>query len=139
MDEIEKANGTRRGPGRNERVSYDMKALRAMQERFQKNLKAHEAEEERLIGARLRRRGAERMELEPVIERAYASLDGMTALLRSLSAICEGEQVYAVKTVASRLRQELEAHLAYEEKVLFPLLRRRLARVSARGAAGDAG
>ena len=65
----------------------------------------------------------EREQLEPVIQRAHVSLDGMTALLRTLSEICDGTHMYAVRTMAERLHEELEAHLTYEENVLFPLLR----------------
>ena len=73
----------------------------------------------------LRGRETKRDELEPAIRRAHVSLDGMTALLRTLSNICDGTHVYAVRTMTERLNEELEAHLRYEEKVLFPLLRRR--------------
>jgi iron-sulfur cluster repair protein YtfE (RIC family) len=31
-----------------------------------------------------------------------------------------------VRELLSRLRQELESHLSYEEKILFPLLKKRL-------------
>ena len=37
-----------------------------------------------------------------------------------------------------RLRQELEAHLTYEEKILFPLLKKRLPEVQLRELASDA-
>jgi iron-sulfur cluster repair protein YtfE (RIC family) len=125
VDRIEQALGGQMGVGWDDCLCGDMSRFCAAQLAFQDRLKEHEAKEERLIGALLRCREAERAELEPVIERAHASLDGTLALLHTLSRICDGEHVYAVRTMAGRLREELEAHLTHEEKVLFPLLRGR--------------
>ncbi len=125
--EIEKTIGVRQGVGWDDRALCEVPALCAAQRRFQDELREHEAREERVMGAMLRGREAEREELEPEIRRAHVSLDGMTALLLTLSGVCDGTHVYAVRSMAGRLREELESHLTYEEKVLFPLLRRRRA------------
>jgi iron-sulfur cluster repair protein YtfE (RIC family) len=123
--EVEKAIGTQHGVGWDDQTSCEMPAFCAAQSRFQTELKKHEAKEDRVIDEMLQGREAEREQLEQAIRRAHVSLDGMTALLRTLSGVCDGTHVYAVRTMAERLHEELESHLTYEEKVLFPLLRRR--------------
>jgi iron-sulfur cluster repair protein YtfE (RIC family) len=123
--EIGKAIGAQHGVGWDDRTSYEPQSLCMAQQRFHDELKKHEAREESVIDEMLRDREAERVELEPEIRRAHDSLDGMAALLRTLSTVCDGTHVYAVRTVAERLNEELQAHLAHEEQVLFPLLRRR--------------
>jgi iron-sulfur cluster repair protein YtfE (RIC family) len=121
--EIEKTIGPQRGVGWDDRVFADLPALRAAQGRFQAALQAHEAKEDRVIHAGLRRRAAEREELETQVEKAHRTLDSMSELLHTLFSLCDGTHVHAIRCVSERLRQELEAHLEYEEKVLFPLLR----------------
>ena len=46
--------------------------------------------------------------------------------------------MHRVRELLFRLRQELEAHLTYEEKILFPLLKKRLPEVQLRELASDA-
>ena len=127
--EIEKAVGAQNGVGWDDRASCETTALRAAQRRFQDELKAHEAREERVVDAMLRDREREREQLEPAVRRAHVALDGLTALLRTLAGICDGTHVHAVRTAAERLHEELNAHLEYEERVVLPLLHpRRVAR-----------
>lgn len=123
-DRIELALGDKAGVGWDDCLCGDMAVFREAQRVFQDFLKNHESREERLIGAILGGRHDEYAELEPVIERAHSSLDRTLALLGALSRVCDGRHVYAVRMAAGRLRGELEAHLTYEEKVMFPLLRR---------------
>ena len=123
-DSIVMSLGAQTGVGWDDCTDCEMTNFFSAQRVFQDMLAEHEASEERVLHAFLRRRKSENAELEPVLHRAHASLNGMTALLRTLSNVCDGEHVYAVRTMAERLREELETHLTYEEKVLFPLLRR---------------
>jgi iron-sulfur cluster repair protein YtfE (RIC family) len=125
MKGIESVIGAQRGVGWDDQAFCEMAALRAAQQRFHDELKDHEIKEERLIDAMLRDCPAERTALEASIRRTHVSLEGMTALLGTLSGICDGTHVYAVRTMAERLREDLEAHLKYEEDVLFPYLARR--------------
>ena len=103
-----------------------LEELRSRQRRFEEELKEHEGREERLLARLSRLRTPAEPDLEPEIRRAHGSLEGMTALLRTLSGVCDGAHMGAVRSMTGRLREELELHLLYEEKVLFPLLRRRL-------------
>lgn len=122
-DAIGDCIGRQKGVGWDDRSSCDIAALSEAQKRFQEELHAHEAEEDRIFGAILRGVGSERDELEATVARAHRSLEGTTALLRTLTSICDGSHVYAVRTAAERLRAELESHLIYEETVLFPRAR----------------
>lgn len=110
------------GVGWNDRLEGSFDAFRAAQRAFQERFASHEAGEERVIAAFLRAKPGERADLEPVIERAHASLKRAIALLETLSCVCDGTHVRAVRLAAARLQDELEAHLSYEEDVLFPVL-----------------
>lgn len=123
-DRIVRSLGTQRGVGWEDCTDCEMTSFFSAQRVFQDMLAEHEAREERILGALLRHRETGSADLEPILHRAHASLNGMTALLRTLSNVCDGRHVYAVRTMAERLRDELERHLTYEEKVLFPFLRR---------------
>ncbi len=121
---IVRSLGTQTGVGWDDCAGCEMTSFFSAQRLFQEVLADHEAREERVLKVLLRHREIESAELEPVLHRAHVSLDGMTALLRTLSNVCDGKHVYAVRTMADRLSEELDVHLTYEEKVLFPLLRR---------------
>lgn len=69
-------------------------------------------------------------ELDAQTRAAFAegrrALAEIMKLFGAVAFSCDGEHVHRVRELLSRLRQELEAHLSYEEKTLFPLLRKRL-------------
>jgi iron-sulfur cluster repair protein YtfE (RIC family) len=54
------------------------------------------------------------------------SLREILKLFNVIAYNCDGEHVHRVRELLFRLREELEPHLEFEEKVLFPLLRARL-------------
>ncbi len=54
------------------------------------------------------------------------SLREILKLFNVIAYNCDGEHVHRVRELLFRLREELEPHLAFEEKILFPLLRARL-------------
>jgi iron-sulfur cluster repair protein YtfE (RIC family) len=115
--QVEAAVGAQGGVGWDDCVFCDLKKLRATQEEFSRELLAHEAVEERVVTERLRRR------LSEDIRKTHRTIERMLGLLRALSSLCDGQHVHSIRTAARRLREELEEHLAYEEKVLFPALR----------------
>ncbi|MBI4060712.1 MAG: hemerythrin domain-containing protein [Elusimicrobia bacterium] len=98
-------------------------------ERFSRELKgffaafkAHEAMEDAYLTRILHQ-----IEMEPDLNAAIAeghrAVAEMTKLFGAVAASCDGEHVYRLRTVLSRLSEELETHLSYEEKVVFPKLR----------------
>jgi iron-sulfur cluster repair protein YtfE (RIC family) len=121
--EIEKTIGPQREVGWDDRSDFKSAALQSASGRFHLELKAHEAKEDRVIARRSRGRDAGREELGSAIDKAHASLDEMDRLLSVMAGLYDGTHAHAVRTVAAELRRELEAHLEYEENVLFPLLR----------------
>ena len=70
-----------------------------------------------------RLRGPGRSELEAEVERAHKTLNDLTALLQTAATLCTEGRVHQLRAITERVREELETHLEYEEKVLFPLLR----------------
>ncbi len=117
-EEVEAAVGIQGGVGWDDCVVCDFKKLRATQERLARELAEHEKAEERVVAEMLRGR------LSEEIENTHRTIERMLQLLRALSSLCDGQHVHAIRTAAKRLRQELEQHLAYEEKTIFPALRR---------------
>lgn len=87
--------------------------------------RAHEAEEDGLLAE-----ASARVELEDATRSAFAesrrAVSDVMKLFNAVVFACDGEHVHRVREVLSRMRDEVEAHLAYEEKLLFPLLRERL-------------
>ena len=51
------------------------------------------------------------------------SLREILKLFNVIAYNCDGEHVHRVRQLLFRLREELESLLAFEEKILFPLLR----------------
>lgn len=122
---IEKSIGVKQGVGWDDRMSCETTILRASIERFYDVLREHEKKEDRVIDKILCDCRGNRETVEAEIAKAHVSLNEMTILLSSLFAVCDGAHMYAVRNAAERLKSELEAHLTYEEKVVFPLLSRR--------------
>jgi hypothetical protein len=113
--------GPQRGVGWDDRSNCDVVAFRMARDRLAGDLAEHERREEDLMTRRLR--GPGRGELESEIERAHKTLNDLTGLLQTAATLCVEGRVYQLRTVAERVREELETHLDYEEKILFPLLR----------------
>lgn len=108
--------GPQRGVGWEDQCCCDLSALRAALGDFSCKLSAHEEKEERFI------EGCRVPEMGPWIEESHASLNRLMVLLRATLAASDGVHMHSIRTVASRISDELDAHLVYEEKVLFPLL-----------------
>ena len=123
-ERIERSLGPQTGVGWDDLAAGELTGFCEAQRLFSDVIREHEEREERVIDDLLRSRADDRAELAPVIEGAHASLNALMALLGTVSGVCDGTHVHAVRSIAQRLREELEIHLAYEEKVLFPLLRR---------------
>jgi hypothetical protein len=118
---LESLLGPQRGVGWDDESDCDVAAFRAARDRLAHDLTDHEGREERFMARHLRTPG--RGELEAEIERAHKTLNNLVLLLQSAAELCTQKRVHRLRTIVSRVREELETHLSYEEKVLFPLLR----------------
>lgn len=114
------------GVGWDDCVALDQKRLLRDILAFIESVKTHETQEEAFL---TEVSGA----LEPdeqtraALAEGRRSLSELMKLLGVVAFTCDGEHVHRVRELLFRLRDELEPHLAYEEKTLFPLLRERLA------------
>lgn len=117
---LEALLGPQRGVGWEDNSNCDVTRFRAAQEGLLRNLAAHELKEESVIGRHLRAPGG--LEIRAEVERAHETLNRLVTLLRSVATLCTGGRVHALRTITARVREELESHLVYEEKMLFPLL-----------------
>lgn len=114
--------GPQEGVGWEDVSACDLAALRAAQDELLKALTLHELREERVFAERLPAESRE--ELQREVERAHGALNGLVSLMRSLAAICSDGRVHALRVIVARVNEELEHHLAFEEKALIPRLRR---------------
>lgn len=94
-------------------------------EAFFAAFKAHEAMEDAYLTRVLKQ-----IEMDPdllgAIAEGHRAVAEMTKLFGAVAASRDGEHVYRLRTVLYRLREELETHMGYEEKVVFPKLRAHL-------------
>lgn len=113
------------GVGWDDCMSLDQKSLLRDINAFFASFKKHEAAEDEFLA-----KVAGRFELDAQTRAAFAegrrALSEIMKLFGAVAFSCDGEHVHRVRELLSRLRQELEAHLAYEEKILFPLLKKAL-------------
>lgn len=113
--------GPQRGVGWDDESDCDLARFREARERLARDLAEHERKEERFISRLLRSPGG--WELEAEVERAHKTLNNLVALLQSAVELCAQGRVHRLRTIAARVVEELETHLQYEERVLFPMLR----------------
>lgn len=97
-----------------DRLSRDAQGLFAA-------VRRHEAAQHELLAA-IARPEAD-AELRGAFAQGRGSLGEMMKLFSAVVSNCDGEHAHQVRTVLSRLREEIETRLAYEEKILFPKLR----------------
>lgn len=119
------ALGSMLGPGGeagwDDCTECDMPRFRAGLKDFIAELRRHEAAETRAVG---RVAQAAHLERKKAYARSHETLDHLAALLDAEASIDRGRHAYAVRHLLVRVRSELEAHLDYEERDIFPLLRR---------------
>ncbi|MDE2489812.1 MAG: hemerythrin domain-containing protein [Elusimicrobia bacterium] len=65
-------------------------------------------------------------ELEAELAKAHESVNHLLGLMETVTALYDGVHLHSLRTVAERLKDELESHHDYEEKKLFSRLRRTL-------------
>lgn len=117
--------GEPRGVGWEDRSTLDREPFSRQLREFLSDFKAHETVEDAFLCRIVRQ-----LELNPGLDAAivegHRSLRSMARLFETIVGVCDGEHVHRVRTVLDLLSAELERHLAYEEKQVFPKLRERL-------------
>ena len=113
------------GVGWDDCMALDPKGLTRDLNAFFDSFRKHEKEEDDLMAE-----VAALFEPDAPTRASFAegrrALAEIMKLLGVVASTCDGEHVHRVRELLVRLRQEVESHLTYEEKTLFPLLRRRL-------------
>lgn len=113
------------GVGWDDCVSLDCQRLRRDIEAFFASFRDHESTEEEFM-----KEIAGQFKLDAAMRAAFE--DGRRAvadIMKIFGAVAftfDGEHVHRLRELLGRMSDEVEAHLAYEEKTLFPLLRERL-------------
>jgi iron-sulfur cluster repair protein YtfE (RIC family) len=126
--ELEKLLGPQSDVGWNDVAQVDSVKFRAAQDQFSRDLTEHQAKVEQFLTKRIEQLGEGREVLQKTIHSGHRTINNLLAILRSISSLDDLEHVYRVRTVISRIREELETHLRYDEKVMYPLLSRNAAR-----------
>lgn len=113
------------GAGWDDRTALDRRRFTVEMNAFFSAFKAHEAAEDAYLTRVLRQIGVA-PEINAAIAEGHRAIGDMTRLFAAVVISSDGEHVHCLRTVLVRLREELEAHLAYEEAMVFPELRARL-------------
>lgn len=116
--ELQRLLGDRRGIGWDDRTDCDVAALTSAWSGLRAFLSAHENGEEALM----RSRWSGMPEIAEWIEKNHKAHDDRLRLLGSVAATCDGVHVHALRFALDELAAELEAHIGYEERVVFPLM-----------------
>lgn len=113
------------GVGWDDCVALDGEALRRDAEAFFASFRGHALEEDEFLAAARARAG-----LDEELLRAFAegrrSVADIMKLFGAVAFTCDGEHVHRVRELLSRMRDEVEAHLRFEETSLFPAFRERV-------------
>lgn len=115
--------GKAQGVGWDDQLDVDLPRLKEAERRFSARLKAHERMEEEHLSEFLRRLALEGKSQPQALETGHTVIRDIFRLLETVTGLCDGKHVYALRNLMSRVADDLERHLAYEERELFPLLR----------------
>lgn len=114
-----------RGCGWDDLVSLDRDSLARELSGLMDALRKHDALESAYM-ARAFGRGEEDRHLAAAVAAGHRAVADLARILGAVVGAGDGEHVHRLRTVLERLTDEAEAHLSYEERVVFPLLRARL-------------
>lgn len=118
--------GEAEGVGWDDQKDLELQRLKEMERQFSIMLKAHERKEEDCLSEVIRSMLGEGSPSLKALEAERKSIGEIFQLLQSVTSLCDGKHVYALRSVMSRVAEYLERHMAYEEQELFPLLKTRL-------------
>lgn len=113
------------GVGWEDRLTLDRDPFSRQLKEFLAAFRAHEVVEDAYLSRIVREIGLN-PELDAAIVEGHRSIRSMTHLFETIIGVCDGEHVHRVRTVLCLLSEDMERHLAYEEKQVFPKLRERL-------------
>lgn len=125
LADLEALLGPRSDAGWDDCSNCDMAQFQARMKLFLTELKTHEAHEERLMEDASKALPDGQEEFRKGMVKSHETLDSLMKLLNAAAVIDHGRHVYSVRNISNRVHEELEAHLVYEEKTLFPLLEAR--------------
>lgn len=117
--------GKAEGVGWDDQMNLDLRRLKEAERRFSDMLKAHERQEENRLSEHLKRLIPDGEFPSHALETRHAAIRDIFQLLETVTGLCDGQHVYALRTLMTRVAEDLERHLAYEEQELYPLLRNR--------------
>ena len=115
--------GKAQGVGWDDQMDVDLPRLKEAERRFSARLKAHEQMEVERLSELLRRLASEGTSQPQALETGHAAVRDIFRLLETVTGLCDGKHVYALRNLMSKVAEDLERHLDYEERELFPLLR----------------
>ncbi len=110
------------GCGWDDLVAVDQDSLSREITSFMGALRKHDALESAYLEGALQ----DDKDLAAAVEKGHRSVFDLARILGAVASCGDGEHVHRLRTVLERLTDEAESHLAYEERVVFPLLRERL-------------
>lgn len=106
-------------------ASCDIESFKKAHRELKDHVLDHEKREELFLAEALALlENAE--ELEAELAKAHESVNHLLGLMETVTELYDGVHLHSLRTVAERLRDELESHHDYEEKKLFTHLRRTL-------------
>lgn len=117
--------GKAHGVGWGDQQNVDLPRLKEAERRFSARLKVHERNEEERLSEPLRRLASEGKPPSETLETGHAAIRDVFRLLETVTSLCDGQHVYALRTLMTKVAEDLERHLAYEERELYPLLQNR--------------
>lgn len=113
------------GVGWDDCVAVDCERLLRDVERFFAAFKSHVLAEDRFL-----KDAAAKLKLDAATEAEFSegrrAVAGIMKLFAAVAFTFDGEHVHRVRELLSRMHEEVEEHLDFEESILFPLLRERL-------------
>ncbi|HVE13449.1 MAG TPA: hypothetical protein VNI01_08660 [Elusimicrobiota bacterium] len=123
--EVERRLGAPAGVGWSDQRRLDKPALDEALRAFRAALHAH-AEVERVYLERTLRQVRQETRTAEVIDEACRLVESMLELCCSVSSASDGQHLHALRATVRRLGANLELHLGYEEKELFPRMAKEL-------------
>ncbi len=111
--------------GWNDCAGCDFKRFKEIHRELRERVLDHERREELLLkeALELLEGGADAGRM---LEKRHGGVNDLLRLLASVAELYDGSHLHPLRTVVARVREELDSHHEFEEKELFPRLRRDL-------------
>jgi len=113
------------GVGWDDCLALDGEALRRDADAFFASFRGHALDEDEFLAE-----AGALLNLDAQTQEAFGegrrSVGDIMKLFGAVAFTCDGEHVHRVRELLSRMREEVEAHLLFEERTLFPLFKQRV-------------